>query len=735
MLDVMEEFRKTAAYDASVRIREVTIRLLNIWYDSLAAKMLNTIVSPCESYEAFSQEPCEEKLEKFLNDFLICKDTIKDTFSSVEGTTPGDIDDSDDKDSNKDIKSPNRSESAPTSLLSIGPPHNPFEINDRMLQLFTFAIQESMETVDRMVKENQIATGTTNTSEITSPGLRDNTSEGVQDASDDVSSLHTAVPIRDTVTEDTHITHKDDICTQQLPVKMSMKLSKSPDHEEREDNSCRRYNYPGDEFNLLPVDISSVGNTPVVPYNRTPTGGGRRPQLSATVTPIHPTTTTPPSSDIPNPSVDLNHIDVGRRVITEGDVYDTINPGSLDLSAVVTSCTSPATGASPRGHYTMDPPFHSSATDEDEVLQAKANGIREYRQLQKEKKEKVAEKIGSISVTHFSTAISSLHGESPKFPSVISIPFQGHYSDQTKSRSSSKTNEAVTSSSNNHPAKRKAIVVCNKHANSDGVVAPSKFYDPTISSTATGSKPSRLTIDQKRRLYNEAVELERVKHLSALQLSVSSSRVIENQVNLRYSTEGTNSTSLSPDYNKEAHHKINELTNRERTRSRLRDAGDDSDNDRLGTKYLIKEGGPYLSCGDISRNLEDINGDTDNINDTRHIMYSGNTHEHIGSTRLGELMDKAADLEAQMAKVVNSYYQRSLHQDSKRRRDVSADGSGKKPLSPSGDPRYYALNKQLQRVRAEVIKEQREVGKVLEIERERAQQKADLNEKRRIFRR
>lgn len=109
------------AKEAATRIQGLTVKLLNMWYDHIAAKLGIMLRQPLDLFEEFHNAPTEDSLSNFMNGFRTVIEEVDEMLPSGD-----------------------RAKSSAAQREALGPKGNPFESDERLLQLYARAIQDSI---------------------------------------------------------------------------------------------------------------------------------------------------------------------------------------------------------------------------------------------------------------------------------------------------------------------------------------------------------------------------------------------------------------------------------------------------------------------------------------------------------------------------------------------------------------------------------------------------------------
>lgn len=130
--EVFDNLARIAATHAATRIRDASMRLLNIWFENISHKMLKALDVPARHLEDFQQEPNEDALTNFMDSFIAAQEVIKEQLA------------------------PNDEEDAHKSTINtLGPKGNPFEINNRLLDLFVLTITDAIGSMKVAMREEE----------------------------------------------------------------------------------------------------------------------------------------------------------------------------------------------------------------------------------------------------------------------------------------------------------------------------------------------------------------------------------------------------------------------------------------------------------------------------------------------------------------------------------------------------------------------------------------------------
>ena len=125
---------KTVAADTATRIKGATLRLMAIWFDTFRTQIKDVLVTPKNLFEEFSSTPNEDTLAAFMDAFVGFERDLDDLLA---------VDD--ENESNRSGEG--HTHQSPHHPHHVGPVGNPFEINERLVDLYKLAIGSAINSV------------------------------------------------------------------------------------------------------------------------------------------------------------------------------------------------------------------------------------------------------------------------------------------------------------------------------------------------------------------------------------------------------------------------------------------------------------------------------------------------------------------------------------------------------------------------------------------------------------
>lgn len=135
-----DELIRTVSTDVGERLQTAVVRLLSIWFAHLSAKVSALLDEPASRFDTFHNAPTEDSLALFMDSFQQAAREIREVLTPApppaSATTPHH----------------HVSQASNNKLQQLGPAGNPFEIDGRLVQLFTATIGDGYKHIAAQVE-------------------------------------------------------------------------------------------------------------------------------------------------------------------------------------------------------------------------------------------------------------------------------------------------------------------------------------------------------------------------------------------------------------------------------------------------------------------------------------------------------------------------------------------------------------------------------------------------------
>ena len=118
---------ESVSLDVSRRLQTAVVRLLSIWFTHLSDKVSFLLDDPQAKFDAFHQQPTEDSLAAFMDSFQQSSEGVKNILRPVGNT--------------------GAAATTGTGRVQLGPQGNPFEVDDRLVNLFAATIRDGYAAV------------------------------------------------------------------------------------------------------------------------------------------------------------------------------------------------------------------------------------------------------------------------------------------------------------------------------------------------------------------------------------------------------------------------------------------------------------------------------------------------------------------------------------------------------------------------------------------------------------